>query len=243
MTGYAGLFRLDGVRAVVVGAASGIGFEAAEALEAHGASVTRADQNSSDGIEELDVLDADAIVALARRPFDVLVFTPATNVRKRLADYTDAEFERVIGLNLRASFQLIRHFGAAMAAAGGGSIVCFSSIRAATVEPGQGVYAATKSGLESLVRTAASEFGPAGVRVNAIRPGVVATPLTDQLRADPDWAGAYAAKTALGRWSTPDELAGAVVYLAGRASTYVTGSVLTVDGGWTAQDGRYDPPN
>ncbi|TQS43450.1 SDR family NAD(P)-dependent oxidoreductase [Cryptosporangium phraense] len=243
MTSYLDLFRLDGRRALVVGAASGIGLEAAQALEDHGAAVTRADQHASDGVEKFDVLDADAVVELARRPFDVLVFTPATNVRKRLTDYTDADFDRVVGLNLRASFQLIRHFGAAMAAAGGGSIVCFSSIRAATVEPGQGVYAATKSGLESLVRTAAAEFGPAGVRVNAIRPGVVATPLTDQLRADPDWAGAYAAKTALGRWSTPDELAGAVVYLAGRASTYVTGSVLTVDGGWTAQDGRYDPPN
>jgi NAD(P)-dependent dehydrogenase (short-subunit alcohol dehydrogenase family) len=240
---YGTLFRLDGVRALVVGAASGIGKEAAAALEAHGALVTRADQNASDGVEKLNVLEADAIVELARRPFEVLVFTPATNVRKRLADYTDEEFERVIGLNLRASFQLIRHFGAAMAASGGGSIIGFSSVRAATVEPGQGVYAATKSGLESLVRTAASEFGPAGVRVNAIRPGVVSTPLTDQLRADPEWARAYAEKPALRRWSTPDELAGAVVYLAGRASTYVTGSVLTVDGGWTAQDGRYDPPN
>lgn len=240
---YGGLFRLDGVRALVVGAASGIGREAASALEAHGAVVTRADREASGEVEKLDVLDAEAIVELARRPFDVLVFTPATNVRKRLVDYTDEEFDRVVALNLRASFQLIRHFGGAMAAHGGGSVICFSSIRAATVEPGQGVYAATKAGLELLVRTAAAEFGEAGVRVNAIRPGVVATPLTEQLQADAVWAKAYADKTALRRWSTPDELAGAVVYLAGRASSYVTGSVLTVDGGWTAQDGRFDPPN
>jgi NAD(P)-dependent dehydrogenase (short-subunit alcohol dehydrogenase family) len=243
MTGYGSLFRLDGVQALVVGAASGIGREAANALQAHGAVVTRADQAASGSVERLDILDAEAIVKLAQRPFDVLVFTPATNVRKRLVDYTDEEFDRVVALNLRASFQLIRHFGGAMAGRGGGSIICFSSIRAATVEPGQGVYAATKAGLELLVRTAAAEFGTAGVRVNAIRPGVVATPLTEQLQADAAWAKAYADKTALRRWSTPDELAGAVVYLAGRASTYVTGSVLTVDGGWTAQDGRFDPPN
>jgi NAD(P)-dependent dehydrogenase (short-subunit alcohol dehydrogenase family) len=246
MRDYAKLFRLDGKRALVVGAASGIGRESALALEAHGAHVTSADRSVADvGAERvaLDVLDTEAIVRLAQQPFDVLVFTPAMNVRKRLVDYTDAEFDRVVALNLRASFQLIRHFGAAMAAAGGGSIVAFSSIRASTIEPGQGVYAATKAGLEMLVRTAASEFGPAGVRVNAIRPGVVATPLTAPLRADPAWSRAYAEKSALGRWSDPDELAGAVVYLAGPASTFVTGSVLTVDGGWTAQDGRFEPPN
>jgi NAD(P)-dependent dehydrogenase (short-subunit alcohol dehydrogenase family) len=240
---YEDLFRLDGSRALVVGAASGLGREAALALAAQGASVTGADRAVGPGVEALDVLDTEAIAEFAKRPFEILVFTPATNVRKRLVDYTDAEFDRVVALNLRSSFQLIRHFGAAMARNGGGSIVCFSSIRAATIEPGQGVYAATKAGLEMLVKTAASELAADGVRVNAIRPGVVSTPLTDQLRADEGWARAYAEKPALGRWSTPDELAGAVVYLAGHASSYVTGSVLTVDGGWTAQDGRFNPPN
>jgi NAD(P)-dependent dehydrogenase (short-subunit alcohol dehydrogenase family) len=78
--------------------------------------------------------------------------------------------------------------------------------------------------------------------VNAIRPGVVETPLTLQLAKDETWAGAYADKTALGRWAQPEEIAGAVVYLVSDAASYVTGSILTVDGGWTAQDGRYDPP-
>jgi len=94
-----------------------------------------------------------------------------------------------------------------------------------------------------LLRTAAAEYGPAGVRVNAISPGVVETPLTAQIKNNPEWYNAYAAKSALGRWSTPSELAGAVVYLASNASQFVTGSVLTVDGGWTAVDGRFDPPN
>jgi NAD(P)-dependent dehydrogenase (short-subunit alcohol dehydrogenase family) len=148
----------------------------------------------------------------------------------------------VVALNLRAAFALVRAFGAGMAERGRGSIIGFSSIRAVTVEPGQGVYAATKAGLVQLLRTAAAELGPVGVRVNAIAPGVVETPLTEQIRAVPEWSHAYASKSALGRWARADELAGAVVYLASDASSFVTGSQLFVDGGWTAIDGRYTPP-
>ncbi|WP_166348371.1 SDR family NAD(P)-dependent oxidoreductase [Phytoactinopolyspora limicola] len=255
-TAYAGLFRLDGRRALVVGAGSGIGREAALALAAHGATVVAADRDSAAVSEtaaavgtngsayQLDVLDPGAVSRAAAElgPVDVLVFTPATNVRKRLLDYTDEEFDRVVDLNLRSSFHLIRAFGGPMAERGSGSIVGFASIRAVTVEPGQGVYAATKAGLVQLLRTAAAEFGPSGVRVNAIAPGVVETPLTAPIKARPDWYDAYAAKSALGRWAEPRELAGAVVYLASDAASFVTGSVLAVDGGWTAIDGRFDPP-
>jgi NAD(P)-dependent dehydrogenase (short-subunit alcohol dehydrogenase family) len=249
--GYGGLFRLDGRLVVVVGAGSGIGREAARALAAHGAEVVCADRDAeaaaATGVGTayaLDVLDRDAVRAAPAElgAVDVLVFTAATNVRKRLLDYADTEFDRVVDLNLRAAFDLVRAFGGPMAERGRGSIIGFSSIRAVTVEPGQGVYAATKAGLVQLLRTAAAELGPRGVRVNAIAPGVVETPLTAQIRADPAWEAAYAAKSALGRWAQPSELAGAVVYLASDAAGFVTGSVLTVDGGWTAVDGRFDPP-
>jgi NAD(P)-dependent dehydrogenase (short-subunit alcohol dehydrogenase family) len=253
---YESLFRLDGKTAVVVGAGSGIGRESARALADHGATVVCADRDLAAASEtaalgtgltsyELDVLDGAAVERAADElgAVDVLVFTAATNVRKRILDYTGEEFDRVVALNLRASFDLVRAFGRTMVERGRGSIVGFSSIRGTTVEPGQSVYAATKAGLVQLLRTAAAEFGPSGVRANAIAPGVVETPLTAQIKANPEWYDAYAQKGALGRWATPDELVGAVVYLASDASSFVTGSVLAVDGGWTAVDGRFDPPN
>ena len=264
MTDYARLFRLDGKHVVVIGAGSGIGRESALALAAHGARVTCADRDlpaaeetvargsdelagSAGGLTayQLDVLDDAAIERAVGElgPVDVLVFTAATNVRKRIVDYSGEEFDRVVSLNLRASFQLIRAFGKEMAARGSGSIIGFSSIRGTTVEPGQSVYAATKAGLVQVLRTAAAELGPYGVRANAIAPGVVETPLTAQIKANQAWYDAYAQKGALGRWAQPSELAGAVVYLASDAASFVTGSVLAVDGGWTAVDGRFDPPN
>ncbi|HEX4833794.1 MAG TPA: SDR family oxidoreductase [Trebonia sp.] len=252
---YSKLFRLDGRAAVVVGAGSGIGQEAARGLAGAGATVICADIMEAAAREtagslpagvayHLDARDPEAVARAAAEYADaeILVFTTGMNVRKRLLDYQTAEFDRVVDLNLRAAFEMIRAFGANMVARGRGSIIGFSSIRSLTTEPGQGVYAATKAALVMLARTAAAEFGPSGVRVNVVAPGPVDTPLTAPIKADREWWDAYASKGALGRWGRAEEMAGAVIYLASDAASYVTGSVLLVDGGWTAVDGRFSPP-
>ena len=253
-------FRLDGRIALVAGAASGIGRASALGLARAGAVVVCADIDAQ-GAEKvakeiggdaeslaLDITDQaaiDAAVANIRAKhgrIDVLVSTPAVNVRKPLASYTAAEFDKVVGLNLKGTFLIARAVARVMTEQKGGSIILMSSIRSVTTEPGQGVYAATKAGLVQLARTFAAELGPAGVRVNCIAPGVVETPLTQPIKNRPEWYNAYAQKNALGRWASADEMAGPVVFLACEAASYVTGAVLFVDGGWTAIDGRFQPP-
>lgn len=251
---YGALFDLSGRRALVIGAGSGIGEAVAQGLAAFGAHVTCADVNEEAAQRvadtfggqalTLDVTDAKSVSEKISGldALDILVATPSINVRKPLLDYTEAEFERVVSLNLKGSFLVLREAGKRMAAQGRGSIVLFSSIRSQVVEPGQGVYAATKAGTLQLVKTLASELGGQSVRVNAIAPGVVETPLTAPIKNNAEWYRAYAEKGALGRWATPDEMVGAAVFLASDAASYVTGTLLVVDGGWTAQDGRFTPP-
>ena len=125
---------------------------------------------------------------------------------------------------------------------GAGSIVIFSSIRSLVVEPGQGVYAATKAGIVQLVRTAATEFGASGIRVNAVAPGIVDTPLTAPIKAQREWYDAYANKSILKRWASADEMVGPTLFLISDAASYVTGTILFADGGWLAADGRFTPP-
>jgi len=259
MFDYRSMFDLNGKVALVVGAGSGIGQAAAVGLAAFGARVYCADINAQ-GIAEtvtmvqeqagqaeavtLDMRDGQMMAETIAKlePIDILVSTPSINVRKPMLQISEEEFERVISLNLKGTFLLMKSVAQGMAERGQGSIIVFSSIRSVVVEPGQSVYAATKAGITQLVRTLAAELGPRGVRVNAIAPGIVETPLTQQITSQPEWYQAYGNKNALQRWAQPHELVGMVVYLASEASSYVTGSLMFVDGGWTAIDGRYTPP-
>jgi NAD(P)-dependent dehydrogenase (short-subunit alcohol dehydrogenase family) len=259
MFDYAKMFDLSGRRALVIGGASGIGRASALGLAAHGAHVVDADLDlvlAEDTVQtvkaeggaaealKIDMRDQASIDAAAQKlgALDALVVTPSINVRKPLLDLTDEEFDRVIDLNLKGVFRVLRAFAPAMAARGKGSIVAFSSVRAQVVEPGQGVYAATKAGTLQMIRALAAELGPSGVRLNAVAPGVVETPLTKPIIENEAWYRAYADKSMLKRWASPAEMAGAVVFLCSDASSYVTGSYLLVDGGWTAVDGRFTPP-
>jgi NAD(P)-dependent dehydrogenase (short-subunit alcohol dehydrogenase family) len=256
---YRTLFDLTNRPALVIGAGSGIGEAVAEGLADAGATVACADvapsaaertatalaaQGHAASAHTVDITDEAAVEALIAglAGLDVLVCTPAVNVRKPLLETSAAEFDRVVGLNLKGSFLVMRAAGRRMAAQGRGSIILFSSIRALTVEPGQGVYAATKAGTLQLIRALAAELGPLGVRANAIAPGVVETPLTAPIQAQPDWYRAYAEKSALKRWAQPSEMVGPTIYLASEAASFVTGTLTIVDGGWTAVDGRFSPP-
>jgi NAD(P)-dependent dehydrogenase (short-subunit alcohol dehydrogenase family) len=241
------LYRLDGKVAAVAGAGSGIGEAVALGAARLGARVCCFDvdekraravaERAGAGAEAaaLDIRDGAAVQAA----FDALR-QPAINVRKPILAYTEEDFERVMALNVRGSFNVLRAAGRIMTAAGRGSIVLLSSIRSQVVEPGQSVYAATKAAIVQLTRTAAAEFAP--VRVNAVAPGVVDTPLTAPIKANPSWYEAYAAKSILKRWASPDEIAAPTLFLVSEAASYVTGTVLFVDGGWTAIDGRFQPP-
>jgi NAD(P)-dependent dehydrogenase (short-subunit alcohol dehydrogenase family) len=254
---YRRLFDFSGKTALVLGAASGIGKASAEALAALGATVICADRNR-DGVEataadlraagraEAHVVDAgspDDIRTLAAKiaadhpRLHVAVTTPAIHVRKLMLDYTDEEYDRVADLNLRGTFYFLREFGRMMIDQGGGSLIASSSVRATTLEPGLAIYGATKAGIIQMVRGLASEVGRYGVRVNTIVPSIVETPLIEPLKARPKIFDALAAHTVFNRWSQPSEVAAAVVFLASDAASYVTGTALLVDGGWTAIDG------
>jgi len=255
-------FRLDGRVALVVGAGSGIGAASARALSDCGAMVICADANrdaaeatvktiaAASGKAEgaaVDIVDGAAVKALVdgivqrHGKLDAAVTTPSINVRKTLLDYTSEEIDKVLAVNLKGTIHVMQSAGRVMAARGKGSIVAFSSIRSITTEPGQGVYAATKAGTVQLVRTLAAELGPKGVRVNAVAPGAIETPLTAQIKKIPDWYNAYAEKSVFKRWGTPEEMASVVAFLVSDAASFVTASVLFADGGWTGVDGRFEP--
>ena len=256
-------FRLDGKNAIVVGAASGIGRAAALALADSGATVACADRDiagARSAVDEIgaaggkafavaiDITSPSSIssalgeVQVGMGKIDVLVVTPAVNVRKRLLTYTDDELDRVVDLNLKATFRVTQAVTRLMSESGGGSVILTSSIRSVVVEPGQGIYAATKASLVQLARGFAVELAAQHVRVNVLAPGVVETPLTAQIKNNPDWYSAYSQRNAMKRWAQPEEMAWPIVFLASDASSYVTGTVLFVDGGWTGIDGRFEPP-
>ncbi|HET7697230.1 MAG TPA: SDR family NAD(P)-dependent oxidoreductase [Vicinamibacterales bacterium] len=256
------LFSLTGKTAAVIGAGSGIGEAVALGCARQGARVVCLDVNdtAARGVAErarrdggqaesaaLDIRDAGAVDRAfadldARYGVDVAICTPSINVRKPILQYTDEELSRVLDVNIKGNFHVLRAAGRVMTPRKKGSIILFSSIRSQVVEPGQAAYAATKAGIVQLARTAAAEFGPHGVRVNAIGPGVIETPLTAPIKANADWYNAYAAKSVFKRWGKPEELVGATVFLASDAASYVTGSIIFVDGGWLAADGRFSPP-
>lgn len=245
-------WSLAGRLALVTGAGQGIGREIAGSLAGAGATVVVADRNVATGeataaelggmFVELDVIDpaavraaVDAILAENGR-IDVLV-NNAGIVRNTPAEETgDQEWRDIFSVNVDGLFWCSREVGRVMLDAGRGSIVNIASMSGliANHPQPQAAYNASKAAVIMLTKSLAAEWAGRGVRVNAIAPGYVATELTVRGMSNPDWRDEWLRSIPMGRVASPSEIAPAALYLASDASSYVTGSVLVIDGGYTA---------
>jgi 2-deoxy-D-gluconate 3-dehydrogenase len=246
-------FRLDGKTALVTGARRGIGRAMALALAEAGADIVATSAQLAPGSDierevtalgrgfrsySCDLADRSAIYALIQTigrecpPIDILVNNAGAVRRAPAEDHPDEFWDHILDVNLNAQFVLAREFGRRMLARGAGKIIFTASLlsfQGGITVPG---YAAAKGGVAQLTKALANEWAGRNVQVNSIAPGYIATDNTAALQADPVRNPAILARIPAGRWGKPGDLAGAVVFLASAASDYVSGAVLTVDGGW-----------
>ena len=245
-------FRLDGKRALVAGASSGIGLAAAVALAEHGAEVILAarraekladivaalrDRGWSAQAMTLDIADVEATrTALgAQDPFDIMVNSAGAARHSKAVDTTPQDFDAVMDINLRGAYFLTQAVAKGMLAAGKtGSLINISSQMGHVGGLDRAVYCASKFAVEGFTKAMALEFGPAKIRVNTICPTFILTDLTRPTFDDPEKRAWVLNKIKLGRAGEVEALMGAVVYLASDASSLVTGTAMMVDGGWTA---------
>ncbi|SSW68711.1 Gluconate 5-dehydrogenase [Achromobacter veterisilvae] len=249
-------FDLTGQVALVTGSARGLGFCIARALAGCGARVlingrnAAAAQASADALKR-DGLDAHALAfdisddAAMQAAFgrvdtehgrlDILVNNVGARNRKTLADTTPAEIRELIDTDLVAGMLLAKFAAERMVRQGGGRLIAITSVVGELARPGDAVYPAAKQGLTGMVRALAAEFGPRGITSNAIAPGTFATETNADMVADPKIGPRVASRNPLGRWGEPEEIAGAAVFLASPAASYVNGHVLVVDGGLSIQ--------
>jgi gluconate 5-dehydrogenase len=242
------LFGLAGRTAVVTGGSSGIGLEMARALSGAGARVVLVARRQSlldDAVASIggetsaisaDVTDRAALpTALDKLGApDILVNAAAVNRRPPLDQLTDDDWDVTLTANLTAPFLLGQRFGPAMAERGWGRIINVVSQQAFRAYGNSGAYGAAKAGLVGLTRSQAEAWSPHGVCCNAVAPGVVHTPLTEDTFADPSKVAKHAARTMIGRNGLPTDFAGCAVFLASDAAAAVTGQTLFVDGGYSA---------
>lgn len=245
--------------AVVTGSASGIGRATVERIVAAGGAAVAMDLDGDrlDWTEAHDRItglagdvtseasNAEA-VALAEERFgklDALVLNAGLPAAGRMEDLPLEQFDRVVDVNLKGPLLGLRAGAPALRRAGGGSIVVTASVSGLGGDPGMYAYNAAKGGVVNLVRTAAIELASDRIRVNAVCPGPIRTHMTEPvISADPGWAEGLLAHVPLGRWGEADEVAAVIEFLASPAASFVTGTVLPVDGGIRAGSGQFRPP-
>lgn len=249
------LFDLTGRTALVTGSSRGIGAVIADGLAREGATVVLhgrdpevveqrrgalAAEVGDDRVRTtvFDVTDHDAVVAAiaaleAGGGIDVLVNNAGVQHREPLVDVSVADFERVMATDLTGPFVVGREVAREMLARGRGKIVNVASVQSDLARASIGPYTAAKGGLRNLTRAMAAEWAGAGLQVNAIAPGYLATEMTEALVEDEAFDAWLRARTPAGRWGRPEELVGTVVWLASAASDYVNGQTVYVDGGMT----------